>query len=212
MEEKKILVLTEEEKIERIEEILEGMDDSDLVDEWNRLCSCSDDEVHPMEEIDEEFEGYTVREAHEWFDLDRIDFSDAWYRKVGANFETSNYPTDFIEIPELAQLAFDRDDDLGESKIREILDAPDHDEVEEEEDELDHVEQTEQTEEEQKDKELTLSITEEDLRIMLKALDVLLLRVAHAKHDISEECALEWSKKGARAWEKLRDIEMKLAE
>ena len=116
---------------ERLQEIIENMDISDLVSLWNEYTVESnrmDDYIYPMDEFDEVMENYTPWQiaraayysgkfcpAHDYF----------WFNGY-ANLESSDFPSESdspIYIKELVTFISENKNALYNDEIQEILDS-----------------------------------------------------------------------------------------
>lgn len=116
---------------ERLQEIIESMDISDLVSLWNDYTVESnrmDDYIYPMDEFDEVMECYTPWQvaraayysgkfcpAHDYF----------WFNAY-ANLESSDFPSESdspIYIKELVTFISENKNALYNDEIQEILDS-----------------------------------------------------------------------------------------
>lgn len=174
----------EERKIEQITEILANMNEGDIVEAWNIMCSdCGreSESIRDMGEIDDFFSGYSVREVHNDFDLSRFDFDDYWWKENDCgDLESSCDAWDFIDVDDLAEHSVNWDEDFGDGDIRDILDG--ENEEEEEEEETPDLEQTPEAQEEQvEEQKVTLRLTHAEMESTLKGLRIAFQRakIAH---------------------------------
>ena len=101
-------------------EVEDLADDIDLLNFINDYCN---GDVHQMDEY--EFNDYIDNEGISAWDLIDIGFSqgDMFFGKDSAeDFRSSDDLTDFINLDDVVTGIIDRDEDLGESSIREELD------------------------------------------------------------------------------------------
>lgn len=132
---------TYDEKVEAIKNIIEDMDDSDAVAFHNEYCyetNDYDDEIIEMERFDEICEGMTPSEIarsifygdfnpnHEYFHYDGY-----------GNFESTNYPTDWIYPGDIARKVVDCEKSFGNDEIQEEIDSWSEDDEEDSDDETD---------------------------------------------------------------------------
>ena len=128
---------TYDEKVEAIKNIIEGMDEPDAVALHNEYCyetNDYDDEIIEMERFDEICEGMTPSEIarsifygdfnpnHEYFHYDGY-----------GNFESTDYPTDWIYPGDIAREVVDRECSFENDEIQEEIDSWSEDEDSEEE-------------------------------------------------------------------------------
>ena len=130
---------TYDEKVEAIKNIIEDMDDSDAVALHNEYCyetNDYDDEIIEMERFDEICEGMTPSDIarsifygdfnpnHEYFHYDGY-----------GNFESTNYPTDWIYPGDIAREVVDREKSFENDEIQEEIDSWSEEEDEEDSEE-----------------------------------------------------------------------------
>lgn len=191
--------MTEEKKVELIEEILSNFKDYQIKEAWNIKCDArceSDEYIHEADEADNNyFDGLSARDVHDEFDLSDFDWEDYYftYDEGWSALHSFNDPRDVIDENELAQFAFDNDEDFCNSEIREILDNEDE---EEEEDE-----QTDDWSKAQEDITITLTLTKEEADFVWKALNVLSARIADARGKAKDDSIYEMSKECSRVQE-----------
>ena len=132
---------TYDEKVEAIKNIIEDMDESDAVALHNEYCyetNDYDDEIIEMERFDEICEGMTPSDIassifygdfnpnHEYFHYDGY-----------GNFESTNYPTDWIYPGDIAREVVDRECAFDNDEIQEEIDSWSEDDEEDSDDETD---------------------------------------------------------------------------
>ena len=132
---------TYDEKVEAIKNIIEDMDESDAVALHNEYCyetNNYDDEIIEMERFDEICEGMTPSEIarsifygdfnpnHEYFHYDGY-----------GNFESTNYPTDWIYPGDIARKVVDCECSFNNDEIQEEIDSWSEDDEEDSDDETD---------------------------------------------------------------------------
>lgn len=132
---------TYDEKVEAIKNIIEDMDDSDAVAFHNEYCyetNNYDGEIIEMERFDEICEGMTPSEIarsifygdfnpnHEYFHYDGY-----------GNFESTNYPTDWIYPSDIARYVVDRECAFENDEIQEEINSWSEDDEEDSEEETD---------------------------------------------------------------------------
>ena len=137
---------TYDEKVEAIKNIIEDMDESDAVELHNEYCyetNDYDDEIIEMERFDEICEGMTPSDIassifygdfnpnHEYFHYDGY-----------GNFESTNYPTDWIYPGDIAREVVDRECAVENDEIQEEIGSWSEDEDEEEEDSEEETDET----------------------------------------------------------------------
>ena len=130
---------TYEEKIEVIKNIIEGMDDSDAVALHNEYCYKTndyDDEIIEMERFDEICEGMTPSDiARSIFYGDFNPNHEYFHFNGYGNFESTNYPTDWIYPGDIAREIVDREESFRNDEIQEEIDSWNEENDEENEEE-----------------------------------------------------------------------------
>ena len=127
---------TYEEKIEAIKNIIEDMDESDAVALHNEYCyetNDYDDEIIDMERFDEICEGMTPSDIANHIFYGDFNPNHNYFRYDGyANFESTDYPTDWIYPGDIAREVVDRECSFENDEIRKEIDSWSEDEDEEE--------------------------------------------------------------------------------
>ena len=127
---------TYDEKVEAIKNIIEGMDESDAVALHNEYCyetNNYDDEIIDMERFDEICEGMTPSDiANHIFYGDFNPNHDYFHYNGYGNFESTDYPTDWIYPGDIAREVVDRECSFENDEIQEEIDSWGEDEDEEE--------------------------------------------------------------------------------
>ena len=130
---------TYEEKIEAIKNIIEDMDDSDAVALNNAYCHETndyDDEIIEMERFDEICEGMTPSDiARSIFYGDFNPNHEYFHFNGYGNFESTNYPTDWIYPGDIAREIVDREESFRNDEIQEEIDSWNEENDEEDEEE-----------------------------------------------------------------------------
>ena len=130
---------TYEEKIEAIKSIIEDMDDSDAVALHNEYCyetNDYDDEIIEMERFDEICEGMTPSDiANRIFYGDFNPNHEYFHFNGYGNFESTNYPTDWIYPGDIAREIVDREESFRNDEIQEEIDSWNEENDEEDEEE-----------------------------------------------------------------------------
>ena len=129
---------TYDEKVEAIKNIIEGMDDSDAVALHNEYCyeiNDYDDEIIEMERFDEICEGMTPSDIARIIFYGDFNPNHEYFHFNGyGNFESTDYPTDWIYPGDIAREVVDRECAFENNEIQEEIDSWSEDEDEEEED------------------------------------------------------------------------------
>lgn len=129
---------TYDEKVEAIKNIIGGMDEPDAVALHNEYCyetNNYDDEIIEMERFDEICEGMTPSDiANHIFYGDFNPNHDYFHYNGYGNFESTDYPTDWIYPGDIAREAVDRECAFENDEIQEEIDSWGEDEDEEDSD------------------------------------------------------------------------------
>ena len=140
-EKEKRTMKTYEEKIEAIKNIIEGMDESDAValhNEWCYETNNYDAEIIEMERFDELCEGMTPSDIANHIFYGDFNPNHEYFHYDGyGNFESTNYPTDWIYPGDIAREVVDREKSFGNDEIQEEIDSWSEDEDEDSEEETD---------------------------------------------------------------------------
>ena len=130
---------TYDEKVEAIRSIIEGMDEPDAVALHNEYCyetNDYDDEIIEMERFDEICEGMTPIEiANRIFYGDFNPNHEYFHFNGYGNFESTNYPTDWIYPGDIAREIVDREESFRNDEIQEEIDSWNEENDEENEEE-----------------------------------------------------------------------------
>lgn len=130
---------TYDEKVEAIKNIIEDMDDSDAVALHNEYCyetNDYDDEIIEMERFDEICEGMTPSDiARSIFYGDFNPNHEYFHFNGYGNFESTNYPTDWIYPGDIAREIVDREESFRNDEIQEEIDSWNEENDEEDEEE-----------------------------------------------------------------------------
>ena len=130
---------TYDEKVEAIKNIIEDMDDSDAVALHNEYCyeiNDYDDEIIEMERFDEICEGMTPIDIANHIFYGDFNPNHSYFRYDGyANFESTDFPTDWIYPGDIAREVVDRERAFENDEIQEEIDSwiEENDEEDEEE-------------------------------------------------------------------------------
>lgn len=135
------IMKTYDEKVEAIKNIIENMDDSDAVALHNEYCyetNNYDDEIIEMERFDEICEGMTPSDIANHIFYGDFNPNHEYFHYDGyGNFESTNYPTDWIYPGDIAREVVDREESFGNDEIQEEIDSWSEDDEEDSEDETD---------------------------------------------------------------------------
>lgn len=136
---------TYDEKVEAIKNIIEDMDDSDAVALHNEYCyetNDYDDEIIEMERFDEICEGMTPSDIARSIVYGDFNPNHDYFHFNGyGNFESTDYPIDWIYPGDIAREVVDRECAFENDEIQEEIDSWSDDD-EEDEDEEDSEEET----------------------------------------------------------------------
>ena len=128
---------TYDEKVEAIKNIIKDMDDSDAVTLHNEYCyetNNYDDEIIEMERFDEICEGMTPSDIANHIFYGDFNPNHGYFHYNGyGNFESTDYPTDWIYPGDIAREVVDRECAFENDEIQEEIDSWGEDEDEEEE-------------------------------------------------------------------------------
>ena len=135
-------MMTYDEKVEAIKNIIEDMDESDAVALHNEYCyetNDYDDEIIEMERFDEICEGMTPSDIANHIFYGDFNPNHEYFHYDGyGNFESTNYPTDWIYPGDIAREVVDRECAFENDEIQEEIYSWSEDEDEEDsEDETD---------------------------------------------------------------------------
>ena len=118
---------TYEEKVEAIRSIIEDMDTSDAVSLHNEWCyetNDYDDEIIEMERFDEICDGMKPLEIATKIFYGDFNPNHDYFRYNGyANFESTDYPTDWIYPSDIAREVVDRGCAFENNEIQEEIDS-----------------------------------------------------------------------------------------
>lgn len=127
---------TYKEKVETIKNIIACMGESDAVALHNEYCyetNDYDDEIIEMERFDEICEGMTPSEIASSIVYGNFNPNHDYFHFNGyGNFESTDYPTDWIYPGDIAREVVDRECAFGNNEIQEEIDSWSEDEDEEE--------------------------------------------------------------------------------
>lgn len=138
---------TYDEKVEAIKNIIKDMDDSDAVALHNEYCyetNDYDDEIIEMERFDEICEGMTPSDIANHIFYGDFNPNHEYFHYDGyGNFESTDFPTDWIYPGDIAREVVDREKSFENDEIQEEIDS-----WSEDEDEEDSEEETDETDDE----------------------------------------------------------------
>ena len=118
-------------KEERLQNIIDNMEDAELISAWNERCdsySYYEDHIYYMSEIDELF--YDVKVSEFLSNLaDDFRVGDDYFKDGVWGIESFDDIYDVINDDDLIEYIINEDDDLGNDDIREILDEEEEEEA-----------------------------------------------------------------------------------
>ena len=130
---------TYDEKVEAIRSIIEDMDDSDAIALHNEYCyetNNYDDEIIEMERFDEICEVMTPSDIARSIFYGDFNPNHSYFHYDGyGNFESTNYPTDWIYPGDIAREVVDREKSFRNDEIQEEIDSWNEENDEEDEEE-----------------------------------------------------------------------------
>ena len=130
---------TYDEKVEAIKNIIEDMDESDAVALHNEYCyetNNYDNEIIEMERFDEICEGMTPSDIANHIFYGDFNPNHEYFHYDGyGNFESTNYPTDWIYPGDIARQVVDRECSFENDEIQEEIDSWSEDDDEEDSEE-----------------------------------------------------------------------------
>lgn len=117
-------------KQKQIKEYLESLSDGELLSIYNEYSAAGGyEQVFTMDEFDEICDGMTASDIACRCFYGKFNPNDEYFIFNGyANFESSDYLEDFIDLDDLADYCISNDEDFDDQEIRDILDANDTDE------------------------------------------------------------------------------------
>ena len=117
--------------IEKVKEILNNLDDSELKNMWNEYCrenGYDDYEIFEMWEIDDLFCDMKVSDF-----LDKLgdfDHKDDYFRYGVYGLESFDYISDVVEIDELAKYIVDNNETFDNDELEELIEEEEENEEE----------------------------------------------------------------------------------
>ena len=130
---------TYDEKVEAIKNIIACMGESDAVALHNEYCyetNDYDDEIIEMERFDEICEGMTPSDIARSIFYGDFNLNHEYFHFNGyGNFESTNYPTDWIYPGDIAREVVDREESFRNDEIQEEIDSWNEENDEENEEE-----------------------------------------------------------------------------
>ena len=130
---------TYDEKVEAIKNIIEDMDESDAVALHNEYCyetNDYDDEIIEMERFDEICEGMTPSDIANHIFYGDFNPNHNYFHYDGyGNFESTDYPTDWIYPGDIAREVVNHEKSFGNDEIQEEIDSWNEENGEENEEE-----------------------------------------------------------------------------
>lgn len=111
-------------KQERIIEILETIDESELISMWNERCEeyrYDDEEIFDMYSLDDFFGGMNFAEALNHIDIDNFSLNDDYFYFSIYGARSLTYIDDVIDLEELADYIEDTENTFGNSELEELF-------------------------------------------------------------------------------------------
>ena len=107
-----------------IEQLSESVNDEDVVDAWNEICS-EDDKVYPMSDFNEVCDVFNYDSPKEIIDrvreyFDRFYTNDEWFYIDCGEYHSTDNPFDVIDKDELAQHIIDGEVECGGIDVEEL--------------------------------------------------------------------------------------------
>ena len=115
-------MLTKEEKLEAV---LNTVDDVDVINWWNDCCS-DDDTIHYMDELDYYCRNWSATEIID--NTEDFHTNDDYFVENIYGLESFSDIYDIVDNTELINYMIDNDEDFGSEDVREILDEDDDEE------------------------------------------------------------------------------------
>lgn len=129
---------TYDEKVEAIRSIIEDMDTSNAVALHNELCYDTnnyDDEIIDMERFDEICEGMSPSDIARSVVYGDFNPNHDYFRYNGyGNFESTDFPTDWIYPGDIARDVVDRERSFENNEVQEEIDSWNEEEEDEDSD------------------------------------------------------------------------------
>lgn len=128
--------MTQEQKVNAIEDIINNLSDHEMVDINNAYQDCvnGDNYIYSMDDFDDLMNGKTPSEIANMVSYGDYNPFNMWFWFNGyGNVISGDYPeySNGWDAEAMAQYCVDNDEDLGFDEIREILDDEDEDDEEE---------------------------------------------------------------------------------
>lgn len=115
--------MTEEMKREKLQEIIDNLDETVIITMWNDICADSDI-IYYMDELDGFFNKRGYKSATSIIDSLDDDFSTEDYYFSDGNWGIKSYDDiyDVVDDDDLIDYMLEVDEDFGNDDIRDILD------------------------------------------------------------------------------------------
>lgn len=113
--------MTEEMKREKLQEIIDNLDETDVIEMWNEACP-SDRDIHYMDELDEHFKHASPTNIVDSL-VDGFSTSDYYFAEGDyGDLESFDDIYDVVDDCIIIDYMLDMDEDFGNDDIRNILD------------------------------------------------------------------------------------------
>ena len=110
--------------MERLDDILNGLPEWEIVDVWNNYCESNryTDEIIMPNDIDDILSGLKPSEVLNAIDLEEYSVNDEFIKETIYGIKSFNYAVDHIDFDDLKEYIFENLDDLGNSDIEDLID------------------------------------------------------------------------------------------
>ena len=111
-------------KQDKILEVLETIEESELISMWNERCQAyryDDEEIFDMYSLDEFFGSMNFSEALNQIDTDNFSLNDDYFYFSIYGARSLTYIDDVVDLEELAEYIEDTEDTFGNSELEEIF-------------------------------------------------------------------------------------------
>lgn len=111
---------------QNISDVLSRMDDGELIDMWNEYqdCTCGSAQIHYMEDMAIEFDGWSIEELIELGCQNKFDISDDYFYyedEGGYGYVSFHCLSDVIRFDDLADYIVEEEEPFGDSEIQELF-------------------------------------------------------------------------------------------
>lgn len=124
----------EKNRITELKEVLDNLDEETLFNLHNEIEDGGDDEIFEMDMFNEMAEGYSPIDLAQRIFFGDFNPNHNYFRYNGyANFESTDFPSDWIYTSDLAHTIFNDYDSYGIDEIEELFDKWEEEDNEDEE-------------------------------------------------------------------------------